>query len=127
SLAPAILHTSPESRKEALKHYELTFGTNTPGCRTTVETPPHIYINFNVDRIFVIETFLKCQWQVLLGFKIQRIALKYLSRRFGTGSAVEWVTTPREIFYYDPFKYGNITSHSIVRCIDPPSATKEPT
>jgi hypothetical protein len=57
--APSLLHICRESRSEALKHYQLEFGTTfdcklagtAPGL--TVSTPPRIYFNWAVDRICV--------------------------------------------------------------------------
>jgi hypothetical protein len=47
---PAVLRVNKESRTEALKWYSLDFGTQ-PTLNPIYATPPHIYINWHVDRI----------------------------------------------------------------------------
>ena len=56
---PPLLHICRESRSEALKHYQLEFGTTFEyelagvAPEVAISTPPRIYINWAVDRIWV--------------------------------------------------------------------------
>jgi hypothetical protein len=61
---PAILHTTRESRTEGLKYYLLEFGTNHIGGRyfgrvpsVTITIPPAIYINWEIDRLCIMDKF----------------------------------------------------------------------
>lgn len=51
---PAILHVCQESREEALKHYQLEFGTSNHFPIITISTPPRIYVNFDCDRLCLL-------------------------------------------------------------------------
>lgn len=54
SKPPAILQVNQESRLEALKHYQLDFG-NSVG-HMSLASEPKIYINWNVDRICIMDS-----------------------------------------------------------------------
>ena len=54
---PAILHTSQEARAEGIKHYELSFGTRLKERNFLWITPKQIYINFDADRICLLQSY----------------------------------------------------------------------
>ena len=77
---PALLHTSRESRAEALKHYKLEFRTHTDvpstGVKLTLEA--RIFINYASD-ILVPRGF----WNIVsfedFAFRVRRRGLKHLA------------------------------------------------
>jgi 2EXR family len=52
---PAVLHVCREAREEALKHYQLEFGTSYHFSLVDFSTPPRIYVNFACDRLCLLE------------------------------------------------------------------------
>jgi len=55
---PTILSVSVESRTEALRYYKLDFGTTHTFRDFSFSTNPCIYINFDVDRVCFLESFM---------------------------------------------------------------------
>jgi hypothetical protein len=51
---PAVLHVNQESRSEGLKWYSLEFSTQPTLSDPKYASPDHIYINWQVDRICVL-------------------------------------------------------------------------
>ncbi|KAN0106802.1 hypothetical protein V8E51_009678 [Hyaloscypha variabilis] len=68
SLPPALLSTTSESRAEALKHYSLDFPSlsisKTPLTTgsTVSEDKPHVYVNWKVDRLCLVNWGLIARW-----------------------------------------------------------------
>jgi hypothetical protein len=54
-LPPAVLHVNTEARYEALKWYEMSFGTSHSTPHFKFSTPPTIYFNWKVDRLCVVD------------------------------------------------------------------------
>jgi 2EXR family len=59
---PAVLHVNKESRSEGLKWYSLDFGTKPTSSDPIYASPDHIYINWQVDRICVLNWGRLRQW-----------------------------------------------------------------
>ena len=57
SQVPAVIHTCRESRSVGLKSYKLAFGVDRKFWFFTFIAPPIIYVNFHVDRIWLIGGF----------------------------------------------------------------------
>lgn len=51
---PALLHVNQESRSEGLKWYSLDFGTQPTLSDPKYASPDHIYMNWEVDRVCVL-------------------------------------------------------------------------
>lgn len=79
---PAILQVNSEARAEGLKKYTLTFGVNLEFGEVEVRCKPHVYVNFEIDRICLGSTIPTPEgdygpWSYLADFPIRRIAIPW--------------------------------------------------
>ena len=68
---PAVLHVSKESRTEGLKHYKPDFATHREiemedpiSLTMSISTPAQVYINWNNDRLCLIDPYSLDEWDV---------------------------------------------------------------
>lgn len=84
---PAILHASQEARREGLRYYDISFGTEfeigTNSSLTTITNEPRIYVNFKFDRLWLdlgSDRNVK-YWTHFFTFGVQRVAIYATSAR----------------------------------------------
>jgi hypothetical protein len=53
---PSLLHVNKEARMQALGHNQFDFGTQFTYRGSTWRTPPMIYINWNIDRVCIMDS-----------------------------------------------------------------------
>jgi len=74
---PAILHTSSEARKEALKHYTLEFGDESSGridgAEVSLYLQPKIYVNLHVDCICLVRDQSESRSESGVGMEDERV------------------------------------------------------
>lgn len=80
SILTAVLHTSSESRQEALKYYQLSLGTEfeivTRGIRASTKIEPTVYINPDSDRLWLRGTNLSYEATIhFFASGVRRVAL----------------------------------------------------
>lgn len=102
SAHPAILHTSQEARNEGLRYYTLSFGSKFEGGGNSrnlaeVETAPKIYVNFEVDRLWLHADSERNinSWTHFFTFGVQRVVLYASSAR---------MLMPPEYWLHHPLK-----------------------